>query len=78
MLKKIGIIEVCQPTHYSVVNGLLKAYTYDKNNVVYVFVLEKIADALNITMDASQTRLDNARRHIKKMLEHPWVPGKCA
>jgi hypothetical protein len=46
MTKKIGIIEVCQPTHYSVVNGLLKAYACDKNNIVYVFVLQKIADAL--------------------------------
>ena len=46
--------------------------------VIHQFSHEKIADALNITMDASQTRLDNARRHIKKMLEHPWVPGKCA
>jgi len=46
MPKNIGIIEICEPTHYSVVNGLMKAYTYDKNNTVYVFIVEKIADAL--------------------------------
>ena len=46
MLKKIGIIEICQPTHYSVVNGLMKAYACDKNNIVYVFIIEEIANAL--------------------------------
>lgn len=46
MPKNIGLIEICEPTHYSVVNGLMKAYTYDKNNIVYVFIVEKIANAL--------------------------------
>lgn len=46
MQKKIGIIEVCQPTHYSVVNGLMKAYAWDKDSVVYLFIMEKIAVAL--------------------------------
>jgi hypothetical protein len=46
MQKKIGIIEICEATHYSAVNGLMKAYAWDKNNEVYVFTIEKIAVAL--------------------------------
>lgn len=45
MAKKIGILEISQPTHYSVVNGLIKTYACN-NNVVYVFIIEKIATAL--------------------------------
>lgn len=46
MQKKIGIIEICEPTHYSAVNGLMKSYAWDKSNTVYVFTIEKIAVAL--------------------------------
>lgn len=46
MEKKIGIIEICEPTHYSAVNGLVKSYACDKSNTVYVFTIEKIANAL--------------------------------
>jgi hypothetical protein len=47
MQKKIGILEISEPTHYSAVNGLMKSYAWDKNNTVYVFTIEKIATALN-------------------------------
>lgn len=46
MKKKIGIIEISEPTHYSAVNGLMKSYAWDKSNTVYVFTIEKIAIAL--------------------------------
>src|SRR5437764_13436148 len=46
MKKKIGIIEISEPTHYSAVNGLMKSYAWDKTNTVYVFTIEKIAIAL--------------------------------
>src|SRR4051794_36973796 len=46
MHKKIGIIEISDPTHYSAVNGLIKAYAWDKSNDIYVFTIEKIATAL--------------------------------
>jgi hypothetical protein len=46
MVKKIGILEITQPTHYSVVNGLVKTYACNYNNMVYIFTIEKIATAL--------------------------------
>lgn len=46
MQKKIGILEICEQTHYSAVNGLMKSYSCDTNNTIYVFTIEKIANAL--------------------------------
>ena len=45
-MEKIGIIEICEPTHYSAVNGLMKAYAVDKNSTIYIYTIEKIAIAL--------------------------------
>ena len=42
MSKKIGILEICEPNHYSAVNGLMKTYASDINNKVYVFSIAKI------------------------------------
>ena len=46
MSRKIGILEICEPNHYSAVNGLMKAYASDPNNQVYVFTIPKISKAL--------------------------------
>ena len=43
---KVGIIEICEPNHYSAVNGLMKSYASDPSNEVYVFTLPKIGKAL--------------------------------
>lgn len=57
MENKIGIIEICEPTHYSAVNGLMKSYAYDRNNLVYVFTIEKIANALKENSLPDNTKL---------------------
>jgi hypothetical protein len=46
MSKSIGILEICEPNHYSAVNGLMKTYAYDSANNVYVFTIPKIKKAL--------------------------------
>lgn len=46
MARKIGIVEICEPNHYSAVNGLMKTYASDPDNKVYVFTIPKIAKAL--------------------------------
>ncbi len=43
---RVGIVEVCEPNHYGAVNALLKTYASDKNNEVYVFTVEAIANQL--------------------------------
>jgi hypothetical protein len=46
MNKKIGIIEVCEPNHYSAINGLMKTYAVEPTNQIYIFTMNKIAKAL--------------------------------
>jgi hypothetical protein len=46
MSKSIGILEICEPNHYSAVNGLMKTYASDSSNKVYVFTIPKIKKAL--------------------------------
>jgi hypothetical protein len=46
MSRKIGILEICEPNHYSAVNGLMKSYASDSQNHVYVFTIPKITKAL--------------------------------
>jgi hypothetical protein len=46
MSKKIGILEICEPNHYSAVNGLMKTYASEPSNQVYVFTIGKIGKAL--------------------------------
>jgi len=73
MEKKIGIIEISEPTHYSAVNGLMKSYAWDKSNTVYVFTIEKIAIALKENGLPDNARLiiytekDNLKEFFKKI-----------
>lgn len=72
MEKKIGIIEICEPTHYSAVNGLMKSYAYHKNNTVYVFTIEKIANALkeNELPDNAKLIIYSEKDDLKAFFRH--------
>lgn len=73
MEKNIGVLEISEPTHYSAVNGLVKSYAYDKSLTIYVFTIDKIANALKENGLPENARLiiyseqDNLKAFFKKM-----------
>jgi hypothetical protein len=43
---KIAILEICAPTHYTLINALIKTYSTDPNNTIVVYTLDNIAKTL--------------------------------
>jgi hypothetical protein len=43
---KIAILEICAPTHYTILNALIKTYSTDPNNTITVHTLPNIAQAV--------------------------------
>jgi hypothetical protein len=43
---KIAILEICIPTHYSAINGLIKTYSTDSSNTISLYTFASIAQAI--------------------------------
>jgi len=43
---RVGIVEVCEPNHYSSVQALAQTYAYDRRNEVLIFTISKLARLL--------------------------------
>jgi hypothetical protein len=54
---KIAILEICTPTHYTLLNALIKTYATDPRNTIEVFTLENIAKILQDGGIPDQTTL---------------------
>jgi hypothetical protein len=44
---KIAILEICIPTHYSAINGLIKTYSTDSSNTISLYTFASIAQAIH-------------------------------
>jgi hypothetical protein len=69
---KIAILEICTPTHYTLLNALIKTYATDPSNTIDVFTLENIAQILQDGGIPDQTTLHifdgiNASLFLKKI-----------
>jgi hypothetical protein len=62
---KIALLEICIPTHYSAINGLIKTYSVEPNNSIVLYTTESIAKAIRENGKPDSTELvimsDNER-----------------
>ncbi|MCU0354277.1 MAG: hypothetical protein MUD08_11155 [Cytophagales bacterium] len=74
---KIGIIEICEPNHYTAVEALAETYACDSSNEIFLFVTPLIADLLQSLNRHKAVRLvvqqadEDTLSFLKRILAYP-------